>query len=65
MTENKRFTVDVWDRDLYIANVGIASIGIIFYALFPRVHFLFLGLGAIIFLNFCLWLDCVGKGRIG
>ena len=62
---SKRVTVDVWDRDLYISNVAIASIGVIFYYLFPRVHLLFIALGAIIFLNFCLWLDCVGKGRYG
>ncbi len=64
MTE-KRFTVDVWDRDLYIANVLLVSIGIISYVLFPKVHTLFVALGAIIFLNFCLWLDCIGNERYG
>ena len=65
MMSGKRFTVDVWDRDLYISNVAMAFIGIIFYVLFQRVHLLFVALGGIIFLNFCLWLDCVGKGRYG
>ena len=61
----KRFTLDIWDRDLYISNVAIACVGLIFYNVSPRVNSLFLTLGAIIFLNFCLWLDCVGKGREG
>lgn len=60
---SKRVTVDVKDRDLYISNVAMDSTGVIFYYLSPRIHFLFLALGAIIFLNFGLWLDCVGKGR--
>lgn len=62
MTE-KRFTLDVWDRDLYISNVALALVGLIFYYFFPRVDSLGLSLGGIIFLNFYLWLDCVGKGR--
>ena len=54
MTEN-RF------KDLCISNIAIASIGIIFYGIYPRVHFLFVALGVIIFLNFGSWLDTLEK----
>jgi len=64
MTE-KRFIIDIWDRDLYVSNILIASVGIIFYGISPRVHFLFVALLAIIFLNFCCWSYTLEKGRLG